>query len=63
MFKPHTTLYTLVVAASLTMAACQPAEGPLEKAGKSIDQAGQKVGDEAAKAGDKIKDAVKDAKK
>ena len=63
MLKPHTMLYTLVVAGALAMAACQPAEGPLEKAGKSIDQAGQKIGDEATKAGDKIKDAVKDPKK
>ena len=43
---------TVVTAAglALTLAACE--EGPLEKAGKSIDKAGEK-------AGDKIKDATK----
>jgi predicted small secreted protein len=66
MLNLNTALYTVVVVVvvcSLATAGCQPAEGPLEKAGKSIDQAGQKVGNEAAKAGEKIKDAVNDAKK
>jgi predicted small secreted protein len=58
-----TTLYPVIAAAALVLAACQPAEGPLERAGKSVDKAAEKVGDQVDKAGDKIKDAVNDAKK
>ena len=63
MFTFKTTLYAFIVGSSLALAACQPAEGPLERAGKSVDNAAKKVGNEAEKAGDKIKDAVNDAKK
>ena len=59
----RTSLYPLVAAFSLMVAACQPAEGPAERAGKSIDQTATKIGNEAEKAGDKLKDAVNDAKK
>ena len=38
-------------------------EGPAERAGKSIDQAGEKAGHEMEKAGDKLKDTVNDMKK
>lgn len=48
---------------ALSMVACQPAEGPAERAGKQIDQAAEKVGDQVEKAGDKLKDAVDDARK
>jgi len=51
-----TSLFAFVAALSLAMAACQPHEGPAERAGKSIDNA-------AEKAGQKIEDAAKDAKK
>ena len=47
---------------ALTLAACQK-EGPMERAGKTVDNAAEKVGDKAEKVGDKIKDAVNDAKK
>jgi predicted small secreted protein len=63
MFTFKTTLYPVIAAAALVLAACQPAEGPLERAGKSVDKAAEKVGDQVDKAGDKIKDAVNDAKK
>ena len=63
MFTFKTSLYTVITAASLALVACQPAEGPLERAGKSVDKAAAKVGDQVEKAGDKIKDAVNDAKK
>ena len=63
MLSLKTTLYTLLVGGTLALSACQPAEGPLERAGKSVDNAAKKVGNEAEKAGDKIKDAVNDAKK
>jgi hypothetical protein len=34
-------------------------EGPMERAGKNMDNAAQKAGDKIEQAGDKIKDAVK----
>jgi predicted small secreted protein len=58
-----TALYTVLAAGVLALTACQPAEGPLERAGKSVDKAAAKVGNEAEKIGDKVKDAVNDAKK
>jgi hypothetical protein len=58
-----TSIFALVAACSLAMAGCQPAEGPAERAGKSVDNAAQKAGDQIEKAGDKAKDAVNDAKK
>ena len=39
--------------------ACQKPEGPLEKAGKSIDKAVEQTGDSVKRAGEEIKDAVK----
>lgn len=48
---------------ALSVVACQPAEGPAERAGKQIDQAAEKVGDQIEKAGDKIKDAVDESRK
>ena len=59
MFTFKTPLYIFIAASALALAACQPAEGPLERAGKTVDSAAQKVGNEAEKVGDKIKDAVK----
>jgi hypothetical protein len=56
--NPKTATYTLVVAFSLAVAACQPHEGPAERAGKSVDNAAQKAGNKIEKAGDKVKDAV-----
>ena len=38
-------------------------EGPLEKAGKKVDQTVEKAGDQIEKAGDKVQEAVQDAKK
>ena len=63
MLKPSNAVYALVAACSLAMAACQPAKGPAERAGKNIDKAAKKVGDQVDKAADKAKDAVNDAKK
>lgn len=55
-----TPLLALVaIAFALSLAACEKKEGPMEKAGKSIDNAAAKVGDKVEKAGDKIQDAVK----
>lgn len=57
------TLYPLIAAAALVLAACQPAEGPVERAGKAVDNAAEKAGDQIEKAGDKVKEVVEDAKK
>jgi len=57
------TAFTFIVVFTLAMAACQPKEGPAERAGKSIDNASEKAGDQIDKAGEKVKDAVNDAKK
>lgn len=61
--KPHSGLYALIVSCSLAMAACQPAEGPAEQAGKSVDNAAEKVGDQVEKAGEKMQDATEGDKK
>ena len=58
-----TALYPAIAVAAIVIAACQPAEGPVERAGKSVDNAAKKAGDQIEKAGDKIKDTVNDAKK
>jgi hypothetical protein len=63
MFTPKTAAYTMIVSFCLAVAACQPHEGPAERAGKSIDNAADKAGDKIESAGDKIKDSVNDAKK
>lgn len=63
MITPRNAVFVLVATCSLAMAACQPAEGPAERAGKSVDNAAKKVGDQVDKAADKVKDAVNDAKK
>jgi len=38
-------------------------EGPMERAGKKVDQTVEKAGEQIEKAGESVKDAVKDAKK
>ena len=63
MFNPRNGLYVFIAAVALAVVACQPKEGPAEKAGKAIDNAAEKAGDQIEKAGDKIKEAVEDAKK
>jgi hypothetical protein len=56
-----TALLTMTLAAGL--AACQKEEGPMEKAGKSVDNAAGKVGDKVEDAGDAVKDATNGDKK
>ncbi|MET0210436.1 MAG: hypothetical protein ABW220_15425 [Burkholderiaceae bacterium] len=63
MLKPRNVVYALVATCSLAMAACQPAEGPAERAGKNVDNAAKKVGEQVDKAADKTKEAINDAKK
>lgn len=63
MISPRTALFAGIAAITFGITACQPAEGPAERAGKSIDNAAEKAGNQIEKAGDKVKDAVNDAKK
>jgi predicted small secreted protein len=63
MLTSKSVLFVLVAAGSVALSACQPAEGPAERAGKSVDNAAKKAGDQIEKAGDKVKDTVDDAKK
>ena len=63
MLTPRNAVYVFVATFSLAMAACQPAEGPAERAGKNVDQAAKKIGDQVDKAADKTKEAIGDAKK
>lgn len=63
MFNARNSLYGFIAVVAVTIAACQPQEGPTEKAGKAVDNAAEKAGDQIERAGDKIKDAVDDAKK
>lgn len=63
MSSSRSTLAVMALSSLFALAACQPAEGPAERAGKQIDNAAEKVGQQIEKAGDKIQDAAKDAKK
>jgi len=57
--KPAQPLAVLaIIAFAATLAACQK-EGPMERAGKKVDNAVEKAGDKIEKAGDKIQDATK----
>lgn len=45
------------------LSGCQKEEGPVERAGKAVDNAVQNAGKKIEKAGEKIQDAADDAKK
>jgi hypothetical protein len=51
-------LATAIVFGALTIG-CEKKEGPMERAGKSVDKAVEKAGDKVERAGDKIQDAAK----
>jgi hypothetical protein len=61
MLTPKNAIYVFITSCCLAIAACQPAEGPAERAGKNIDKAADKVGDQVDKAADKAKDSLKKA--
>lgn len=63
MLNPRNAIYVFVAAGSMVMAACQPAEGPAERAGRNVDKTAKKVGQQVDKTADKAKEAVNDAKK
>jgi hypothetical protein len=49
----------MISAVAAMLPGCQKPEGPLEKAGKSIDKAVERTGESIERAGDKIKDDAK----
>lgn len=57
-------LVMIAVAASLGMvlAGCPQKEGPVERAGKSVDKAMDKAGQKIEKAGEDVQDAAKGKK-
>ena len=61
MMKLQKTLGAALIFGSLLLAlsACQKEEGPVEKAGKEVDQAAEAVGEKIEEAGDSIQDAAK----
>lgn len=56
-FTKSATLAAAAVFATLALAACEK-EGPMERAGKKVDNAAEKAGAKIENAGDKVKDAV-----
>ena len=63
--KPVKTLSAALVISALLVAlsGCEKQEGPMEKAGKSVDNATESVGEHVENAGEAIQDAVKVDKK
>jgi hypothetical protein len=63
MLNPRNALYVFVATCALAMTACQPAEGPVQRSGKSLDNAAKRVANAVDKASDQTKDAIDDARK
>ena len=59
MKKLNVAMLAAVIAVGATMMGCEKKEGPMERAGKSVDKAVEKAGDKIERAGDKIQDAAK----
>ena len=59
--KPVKTLSAALVISALLVAlsGCEKQEGPMEKAGQSIDNATESVGDHVENAGEAIQDGAK----
>jgi hypothetical protein len=51
-----TALFTGALLVALS--GCQAKEGPVEKAGKSVDQAAEQAGEKLEEAGEKLQDAA-----
>ena len=54
---------TAASALMMVLAGCPQKEGPVERAGKSVDKAIDKAGDKIEKAGESVQDAAKADKK
>ena len=63
MLNPRHAVFVFVAACALAMAACQPAEGPAERAGKNVDKTAKKIGDQVDKAAGKAKESIIDTNK
>jgi predicted small secreted protein len=63
--KPVKTLSAALVISALLVAlsGCEKQEGPMEKAGKSVDNATESVGEHVENAGEAIQDAATGDKK
>jgi predicted small secreted protein len=63
--KPFKTLGAALVISALLVAlsGCEKQEGPMEKAGKSLDNATESVGEHVENAGEAIQDAAKGDKR
>ena len=63
--KPVKTLSAALVISALLVAlsGCEKQEGPMEKAGKSVDNATESVGEHVENAGEAIQDTAKGDKK
>jgi hypothetical protein len=61
MLTPKNAIYVFITSCCLAIAACQPAEGPAERAGRNIDKTASKVGDQVDKGADKAKDSARKA--
>jgi len=59
--KPVKTLSAALVISALLVAlsGCEKQEGPMEKAGKSVDNATESIGEHVENAGEAIQDAAK----
>jgi hypothetical protein len=58
-FKRTVTTALIVGALLGALLGCQKKEGPMEQAGKVVDQTVEKVGQQVEKAGDSIQEAAK----
>jgi predicted small secreted protein len=56
-----TSLFLFILMTALAITACQPAEGPAERAGKQIDKTATELGQDVKQAGEKVKDAAEEA--
>lgn len=52
-------LAAAAVVLGIATVGCEKKEGPVERAGKSVDKAVEKAGDKIERAGEKIQDAAK----
>ena len=62
-FRENAAAGFAVILMVALLSACQKPEGPMEKAGKSVDKAVDNAGKQLEKAGEKIQDTAKDATK
>jgi hypothetical protein len=57
------SVYVIVAACSVAMAACQPAESPAQRVARDIHHAAKQLGDQVDKAADKTRETLADARK